>query len=526
MDNIQSPRKSDHVPLSRRIGWGFGGIAENFMANTLFALGMIIYTTAFYIPAGIAGLALFVPRLFDAITDPLIGNLSDNFRSRWGRRRPLMFVGVLGCVVILPLMWFPPDLHTAEVQPWGVFENPFVLKNWFTFRYNGPFWYIAVLGSIYFLFYTLFMVPYTALGFELTPDYDERTRVIAWRMYLGLAASMSIPSLYWFCRQDVFGDGVQGEINGARFVSIVVAMVILLTGLIPVFATREPKEVERQPPINIVSAVKSTLSNKPFLVLFIAYIAVIMGIFTAGTVGQFALIYYVFQTAASVDAAKDHASFLGLVMGVLAALTSYASMYLISRLSMLTGKKHGMILGLFLMLAGTLAIWYLYDPNARLNVAGREILLSWGVKESIAIALVPGVLLATLVGALGGQGCWLMIDSMTADICDEDELQTGLRREGMFSAVQGFARKIAFAFTVLVGGYLIQWIGFDPEAAEKAGGLSKEMSQRMLIMLMVCQGGGLALAILVFFFYPITRERAERTRAELEQRRGAVNPLQ
>lgn len=506
MHHMHSPHKSDRISLSRRIGWGFGGIAENFMANTLFALGMIIYTTAFYIPAGIAGLALFVPRLFDAVTDPLIGNFSDNFRSRWGRRRPLMLIGVLGCAVLLPLMWYPPMLETAQ--------NP-----WYS---NGPFWYIVILGSLYFLFYTFFMVPYTALGFELTPDYDERTRVIAWRMYLGLAASMSIPSLYWFCRHDVFGDGVQGEINGARFVSIIVALVVLLTGLIPVFATREPEEFKRQPPINIVSAVKSTLSNKPFLVLFIAYIAVIMGIFTAGTVGQFALIYYVFQTAASVDAAKDHASFLGLVMGVLAALTSYASMYLIGRLSMFTGKKHGMVLGLCLMLAGTLAIWYLYDPGAGINISGRELLLNWGLKESIAIALVPGVLLATIVGALGGQGCWLMIDSMTADICDEDELQTGLRREGMFSAVQGFARKIAFAFTVLVGGYLIQWIGFDPAAAEEAGGLSKEMSQRMLIMLMVCQGGGLALAIAIFFFYPITRKRAERTRLELERRRGIV----
>ncbi|MFK7790856.1 MAG: MFS transporter [Phycisphaeraceae bacterium] len=506
MSHLHQPKQSDRVTLARRVGWGFGGIADNFMANTLFALGMIIYTTAFYIPAGIAGLALFVPRLFDAITDPIIGNFSDNFRSRWGRRRPLMLVGVIGCALLLPLMWFPPMLETAN--------NP-----WYS---NGPFWYIAILGSVYFLFYTLFMVPYTALGFELTPDYDERTRVLSWRMYLGLAASMSVPALYWFCRKDVFGEGVEGEINGTRVVSIVVAVIILVTGLIPVFATREREDIERQPSINIFKAVRSTLSNRPFLILFIAYIAVIMGLFTAGTVGQFALIYYVFQAAVSVDAAKDHASFLGLVMGILAALTSYASMFLIGRLSMLTGKRHGMLLGLFLMLAGTLAIWVLYDPEAAINSAGRELLLSWGVKESIATALVPGVLIATLIGALGGQGCWLMIDSMTADICDEDELNTGLRREGMFSAVQGFARKIAFAFTVLIGGYLIQWVGFDPKAAEEAGGLSPEMSQRMLLMLMICQGGGLLIAIVVFFFYPVTRERAEQTRAKLEARRGVV----
>lgn len=509
MHRIHQAKPQDRVPLLRRVGWGFGGVADNFMANTLFALGLIIYSTAFYIPAGVAGLALFVPRLFDAITDPLIGHWSDNFRSRWGRRRPLMLVGVLGAALLLPMMWFPPMLETAQ--------NP-----WYS---NGPFWYIAVLGSVYFLFYTLFMVPYTALGFELTPDYDERTRVLSWRMYLGLAASMAVPSLYWFCRQDVFGEGVSGEIAGARFVSVAVALVILVTGLIPVFLTREREDIERQKTIPIFKAVSSTLTNRPFLILFVAYIAVIMGLFTAGTVGQFALIYYVFQAAASVDVAKDHASLLGLMMGVCAALTSYASMFLIGRLSMLTGKRHGMLLGLMLMLAGTLAIWFLYDPSAVINAGARDWLLGLGVHSSIAEALVPGVLLATVIGALGGQGCWLMIDSMTADICDEDELQTGLRREGMFSAVQGFARKIAFAFTVLIGGYLIQWIGFDPKLAEQSGGVSDMVSRRMILMLMICQGGGLAVAIVVFFFYPITRARAEQTRLALEQRRGVVTAI-
>ena len=75
---------------------------------------------------------------------------------------------------------------------------------------------------------------------------------------------------------------------------------------------------------------------------------------------------------------------------------------------------------------------------------------------------------------------------------------------------------------MLIGGYLIQWIGFDPVAAEEAGGLSEAMSQRMLLMLMICQGGGLAIAIVVFFFYPITRKRAEQTRAKLEARRGTT----
>ena len=511
--NVHVASPDHRVPLHVRVGWGMGGIADNFMANTLFVLGMIIYVTAFKMPAGLAGLALSIPRFVDAVTDPLIGNFSDNLRTRFGRRRPVMVVGAIGSAVLLPLMWFPPLLDTVQ--------NP-----WYS---NAPFWYLAISGSLYFVFYTLFMVPYTALGFELTDDYDERTRVLAWRMYLGLLASMTVPALYWLCRLPVFGDGVAGEIHGTRWVSAGLGLIILVTGLIPVFATRERPEASTQPTTPILPAVKQTLTNGPFLILLIAYVAVIMGLLTAGTVGTFALIYYVFQQAATVDAAKDNAAVLGLLAGVLAALTSYGSMFLAAWVSRKTGKRHAMMLGLGLMLVGTLSIWFLYDPQLTINqtdfVLTRWLAGAWEILGFTANvgAIKVGVLLATFVMALGAQGCWLMIDSMTADICDEDELRTGRRREGMFGAVQGFGRKLAVAATVLVGGYLLQWLGFDPEAAEAAGGVSDPVAQKMLITLMVCQGGGLILALIVFAFYPITRQRAEATRAKLEARRGEAH---
>ena len=489
------------VPLSTRVGWGLGGIADNFMVSTLFSLGMIIYVTAFDMRAGLAGVALSIPRFADAITDPLVGNYSDNFRSRFGRRRPLMAIGVVGTAVLLPLFWFPPFPETAQA-PW---------------HSNGPFWWMAVLGSLYFLFYTLFMVPYSALGFELTDDYDERTRVLAWRMYLGLLASMAVPSLYWLCRLDRWG----GEVAGARWVSAGISLVILVTGLAPVLACRERAGVAAQASIRIGPAVAYTLNNRAFVILLLGYLAVVMGLFTAGTIGQFALIYYVFQDAAGVDAAKDNAALLGLIAGVLAALTSYLSMYLSARLSRLTGKKAGMLLGLAFMLAGTLSIWFLYDPSLAINdpaFGPNEALAGWlstGGSQVDPAVFKWGVLLAVFVGALGGQGCWLMIDSMTADVCDEDEFVSGRRREGMFGAVQGFARKMAFAVTVLAGGFLLDWAGFDAAAAEAAGGVPEAVNTRMLLVLIACQGGGLVLAIVGFLFFPITRARAQATAARL-----------
>ncbi|MEO0963482.1 MAG: MFS transporter [Planctomycetota bacterium] len=516
---VSSP--AARLPLYTRVGWGFGGIADNFMANTLFVLGMIIYVTAFNMPAGLAGLALSIPRFVDAITDPLIGNVSDNLRTRFGRRRPMMLIGAVGSAVLLPLMWYPPMLETID--------NP-----WYS---NVPFWFLAAVGSVYFVFYTLFTVPFTALGFELTDNYDERTRVLAWRMYLGLLASMTVPALYWLCRREVFGEGIEGEINGTRLVSVGLGLVILVTGLIPVLSTRERPEAAIQPTTPILPAVKYTLSNRPFLILFIAYIAVIMGIFTAGTVGTFALIYFVFAQVGSVDIAKDHASLLGLIAGVLAATVSYGSMFLIAKVSRVTGKRAAMLLGLALMLAGTLSIWVLYEPTAAVNspelppvlwLASVVDMIGGLFVQGFAIdpeTIKLGVLIATFITALGGQGCWLMIDSMTADICDEDELKTGRRREGMFGAAQGFGRKIAFAFTVLIGGYLLEWIGFDPAAAEAAGGVTDAVGKRMLLTLIICQGSGLILAIAVFCLYPISRARAEATRRALEARRGEAGVL-
>ncbi|MEM7681258.1 MAG: MFS transporter [Planctomycetota bacterium] len=503
-----APTPPRHVPLRVRIGWGMGGIADNFMANTLFVLGMLIYVTCFKMPAGLAGLALSIPRFVDAISDPLIGNLSDNLRTRFGRRRPMMFVGVIGTAVLLPLMWFPPFLDTAG-NPW---------------HSNGPFWWLAIVGSLYFLFYTLFMVPYTALGFELTDDYDERTRVLAWRMYLGLLASMTLPALYWLCRLEVFGEGVAGEIHGVRWVSAGLAVVILITGLSPVLFTRERASAQQQEATPILRAVRQTLSNRPFLILFTAYIAVIMGLFTASTIGTFALIYYVFQDAVSIDAAKDRAAVLGMIAGLMTALMSYGSMYLAAWVSRKTGKRIAMMLGLSLMLTGAVSALVLYNPASAINQTGfwfnREFV---NLAGALGITLDPqsiraGVLLAALITGLGGQGCWLMIDAMTADICDEDELLTGKRREGLYGAAQGFGRKIAFAITVLCGGYLLDWIGFDPEAAEQAGSVSAEVADRILFSTVACQGIGLAIAIVVFAFYPLTRARAHATQQALALR--------
>jgi GPH family glycoside/pentoside/hexuronide:cation symporter len=455
------------VPLRTKITWGFGGLADNFMFNTLAALGTLVYVNHFKLSPALAGLALGLPRIFDAITDPLIGNLSDNSKSRFGRRRPFMFFGVLGCVLLLPLLWTLPMTETAA--------NP-----WYS---NVPFLYIVVVGSLLALAYTFFVVPYTALGFELTPDYDERTRVVRWRMYIGLFGSLAAGWLFRLAADEYWPS--LGA--GAFWVSVGVAAIVLVAGMIPVFGCKEELSIEKQEPIRFLEAVRYTMTNRPFVILFVAYLTIIVALFSAQSIAPLIMHHYVFGG----DAIKL-GNFQGALMTMAVAL-SYISIFLISWISMRTSKRIGMVSGLVLAFAGTALSFVAMDPR-------------W-----------PWMLfLSSFLAFLGLQGCWLMVDSMTADVCDDDELRTGRRREGMFSAVKGFALKAAQGLTFGIGGYMATAAGYDPQIVERAG-LDENTAWKMKAALVGFQCAGLLLAIAIMWLYPITRQRAEETQRKLRE---------
>ena len=459
------------VPLRTKITWGFGGLADNFMFNTLTALGTLVYVNHFGLTPALAGLALGLPRFFDAFVDIWIGNVSDNLKSRFGRRRPLMFFGVLGCTLLLPLLWTPLGAGSAH--------NP-----WYS---NIPFFYIVVVGSLNAIVYTLFVVPYTALGFELTPNYDERTRVIVWRMYIGLIGSVSAGWLFRLAAADTFPN--LGA--GAFWVSVGVAVVVFVSGMIPVFGCRENVEIEKQEKIKLVEAVKCTMTNKPFAILFIAYITIIVALFSAQSIAPLLIQHYVFK-----GSDKAIGDFQGWLM-TLTVVLSYLSMFLIAFVSARSSKRTAMLLGLGLILLGTIANYFAIDPR-----------WPW------AMFVAGGVT------AIGLQGCWLMIDSMVADVCDDDELKTGRRREGMFSAVKGFALKAAQGITFGIGGYMATAAGYDPIVVD-ASGLDEATAVRMKIFLIGFQVLGLLLSIFLMWFYPISRERAAETQRKLEAKASA-----
>ena len=449
------------VPLIKRIIYGFGALADNFMMNGFGTLVTPIYNIGLKLDPVLLGIAVAIPRALDAFIDLFMGNLSDNTRTRWGRRRPYLVAGSVLTAILLPVIWMPP----VATQ-------------------NGMFIYLLLMGSVYFATYTVYSIPYAALGFELTSDYDERTRVLAWPNYIGLLGSISMPWLYSIALLSFFDN----EVVGARWVSVVLSILIIVCGVLPAVFLREPARTQQQEKIKLLEAVKVTLTNRPYLVVLTVNVIVLLGLATMLSLGLYINIYYIY------GGDKAAAARLSGIAGSLTAGLSYVSVFMATVISTHYGKRRAVEAGLWLSLIGVVLMWWTLDP-------ARPYL------QLVSAAFV----------GLGLQGCWMLFISMIGDVCEEDELATGMRREGIYSAVGGFSRKLAVAVAALGGGALLKLCGYDAAVAESVGA-PQDVVERMKLWYILGQIAVLVLGLILLRLYPITRERARETQRLLRER--------
>lgn len=457
-----------HVPLINKVGYGFGAMADNLIMNAFGGLVMPVYNIALFVDPALLGWAIAIPRFLDAISDPVMGNISDNTRTRWGRRRPYIFSGALFCAVMLPFIWAAP-----------------VHSDWFVF------WWVAILGTLYFTAYTVYIIPYQALGFEMTTDYDERQRLLAWPNYVGLTMSFLLPWLPRLIEVERFG----GTVRGAVWVSIGVGIIIVLAGLMPAIFGREIAQAEEQEHIGFFQAVKISASNRSFLIVAFSNVIVLTGLATFAGMGLYVNIFYIFG--------GDRAAGLALagLGGTVYACISYISVTVAVRLGTKLGKKITTQILLLITMLGSASLLLTLRPD------------------------LPYLqLVSTVIVGLGLQGTWMTFFTMVGDVCEEDELKTGLRREGMFSSIGGFSRKAAVAVAAVMTGYILKWIGFDAETAATSG-----VPDNVLHLLKYAFVGGqvsvLGFGLLLISFYPISRERALETQRLLKERRGELTEV-
>jgi len=247
--------------------WSMGAMGDNVMANSHGYLAMPIYNVALGVNPAFLGLAMGIPRLIDAFTDPIMGNISDNAYTRFGRRRPFIFIGAILSALMFYFMWAPPKFLSS----------------------NGLGWYFLGVAILYYLAYTVFTVPWGALGLELTQDYNERTNVQKFRQFMAGISGFALGGMWLLTGK--FG---RNEVEGVRVVGIIFGFVILVSMLVPALMSRENIPSKRQPKISFGKSLKATLKNNAFIKLCLVTLLLFLGIFLVNPFALYMNLNYVF----------------------------------------------------------------------------------------------------------------------------------------------------------------------------------------------------------------------------------------
>lgn len=470
-----------------RIGWvqmasyAVGMLVNNLQAAALPAM-MISLNLGLGMDPALVGIIGFIPRIFDAVSDPMMGYISDNTRSRWGRRRPYILVGAIVAGLIFIGMW---QLQEGQSQ-------------------SFYFWFFLIASVAYFLAYTVFATPFVAFGYEMTPDYHQRTRLHAVANTLGQVAWLVAPWFWAFMVSDQFDN----PIEGARMLAFGVGGAIIILGIVPAIFCRERlsdlQPVESGAGVSgfventkdFFKGVVTTLSCKPFVKLCSATFLVFNGFQLGMSFSLYVMIYYVFGGG---EDANQAAGGLNGWFGSLTAFCTIAVIPLTAMISERIGKRRTFLVTISLSIIGYAMKWIGYNPAH------------------------PYWLLASCpLVAFGTGSLFTLMGSMISDVCDYDELHSNQRREGIFGAIYWWMVKVGMALAGLMGGFLLKYSGFDVALGANQ---STETLLYLRVFDVIIPIVTSLIALAIMYGYEISESKANEIRAELEQRRGKTQPL-
>jgi len=463
----------DRISFGRKLAYGAGAFVNNLLAAAIGGM-LIVLNLGLGMNPALVGLVASLPRLLDALIDPLMGYLSDHTRSRWGRRRPYIFVGAIASGITFALLWQVPA---------GRSENFY-------------FWWFVVGSNLFYVAYTIFAAPWVGLGYELTPDYHERTRLMGVQNFLGQIAYVVSPWFLWFMTYKPWFDT---QVQGASVLAVLVAVLAIGLGILPALLLRErfthaaePKDEGpggvRRSIAGFLGGMKSTLSSRPFLMLCAATFLVFNGFILISSFQSYVIIYYVFEG----DQARG-AEYAGWA-GTLGAASTFCVIFLVTWLGTKIGKRRAFFVSTGLSMVGYALKWFCYDPRHPL------------------LLLLPVPLLSFGLG-----GLFTLMGSMIADVVDVDELATHQRREGMYGAVFWWVVKLGMAAALAGGGFLLNATGFDVALGGAQAASTITMMRAADAFFPFLASG---LAIWAIAAYPITEQAAHDVRTRLEARRG------
>ncbi|WP_188109633.1 MFS transporter [Pseudohalioglobus sediminis] len=466
------------VPVSVKLYQAIGALPDTFKNWAFNTFLLLLYNQVLGMPASLASLALMIALVFDAITDPLVGSFSDGLRSRWGRRHPLMYLSALPLAVSLLCLFSPP----AALGEWGLFGWLLCFA-------------VTTRGAM-----TLFLVPWSALFAELSDDYAERSSIITFRYVMGAVGTVVFAWVTWTYIFPSSESYPVGQLNPQAYpvFALVLAAVVLLSVLLTTILTMGEIKYLRQPlhksDFGLGSTFRDLLAavkNRDFMVLFGG---LLVSSVLSGIVAAFEIYFHTFFWGFTSEDLR------WFTLAIIGALIGSAMIPVIQRHF---DKKHILL---------TAMVFSLVDGVAVISLRLLDILPANGEPLLLQLLIVNEVFrLVALTVTI------IMFVSMVADTLDAQELDTGLRQEGVFSAAISFSGKAVSGFGVLITGLLLDYvIGFPQSASPDT------VATETVFRLGVVGGIIVPLFYIVPFYmatrYNISRQRHAEIRTALAER--------
>ena len=464
---------SGKVNLGQKIAFGFGMLA-NQMFPAVLGVFMVVLVEGLGFPDWAFGLIYFLPRLLDAITDPIMGLITDNTKSKWGRRKQYILLGAIIMGIAFALMW----------QIYGT--------NTLTFN----FFYFLGFSFVFYIGLTIFSVPYVAMGYEMTNDFHERTNIMAIAQWIGQWAWVIAP---WFWFAIYKPEWFASPEAACRELALWVAAIFTLIAIIPAVFIKGESTLHRTDFVSIsfnyiINSLGDIYASAQEVFKIQAFRKICFSTFLIfGTFNTVAILTFFIMVHYMFGGDAGNAGVWPMLHGSVGALiTTFLVIPLVARMSKLYGKKETFIVTQFISVIGYFLFWFLFVPS----------------KPYLFLFALPFF-------SFGIGGLFTIMMSMTSDICDLDELNSGKRREGIIGAIYWWMVKIGFAIAGLLAGLYMDLVGFDENPANQAVEAITDMRFFYTVFPII----GTLVAIYIMKDYNLDEEKANQVREKLNERK-------
>lgn len=466
-----SDDSASRLSFRQRVIYGLGGVFDQWGAHGVKNTANPILNIVLGVNPAAIGTLMALSRLWDAITDPLMGSISDNFKSPWGRRRPFILTGaLLAALFFVSIWWIPTTLGTTAQIVW-----------------------LTATVLLFYTAYTMYSVPFIALGLELEPSYNGKTRLFATRTVFTVATSLIVSWVFPLTQTGWFGTPEES----VRWLAMLIALVMITCGLIPALFSRTPtyptvsKASEATPRIPLREGLGTALKNRSFRILMIGVCGSLLGYNLVNALGWYVNIYYVFggdMKAASI------------VGGWSATVYSVAVLVSAPALTWLSGRfgKGPTFFGCIMLGAISSALkWWLYTPE-----------------------FPYGQLIVQALFAPPTAGIALLGYAMLADICEEERALSDRRLEATFAAVFGWLQKSCLALGVFGSGWILVFSGFEVDLGPTQSAETLQ-TLRWCFSVIPCIAALIAAAFILRF--PLTPARMRSVRVKIDAQENSAS---